>query len=87
MKRKCTKEDKIEAVLTTVVKEVVSAQQQSDENFLELEEKRMRFEADKKEEHEFQLRFMSHLATLLLMLPQLVRTVPIDHFMATSSYP
>lgn len=61
-KRKRTKEEKIEAVLTSVVKEVVDAQQQSDRMFLELEEKRMKFEADqRKQEHEFQLQMMSML--------------------------
>ena len=61
-KRKHTKDEKIEAVMKSVVKEVVDAQHQSDTKFLELEEKRMKFEAEqRKEEHEFQLRLMSML--------------------------
>ena len=52
----------MESVITSVVKEVVSAQQQNDENFLELEGKKKKFEAEqKKEEREFQLRLMSML--------------------------
>lgn len=61
-KRKRTKEEKIEAMLTTVVKEVVDAQQQSDKMFIEMDEKRMKFEAEqRKEEREFQLQMMSML--------------------------
>ena len=61
-RRKRTRDEKIEAVLTTVVKEVVDAQQQSDRMFLEMEEKRMKFEADqRKQEREFQLQMMSML--------------------------
>ena len=61
-KRKRTKDEKIEAVMKSVVKEVVDAQHQSDTKFLELEEKRMKFEAEqRKEEREFQLRLMSML--------------------------
>ena len=61
-KRKRTKDEKIEAVMTKVVKEVVDAQKQSDKMFLEMEEKRMKYEADqRKEEREFQLRMMSML--------------------------
>ena len=55
-KRKRAKDEKMEAVMKNVVKEVVDAQHQSDMKFLELEEKRMKFEAQqRKEEHEFQL--------------------------------
>lgn len=61
-KRKRTKDDRIEAILTNVVKEVVDAQAHSDGKFLELEEKRMKFEAEqRKEEREFQFRMMSML--------------------------
>ena len=61
-KRKRTKDEKIEAVMTKVVKEVVDAQKQSDKMFLEMEEKRMKYEADqRKEERKFQLRMMSML--------------------------
>ena len=49
----------MEAVMKNVVKEVVDAQHQSDMKFLELEEKRMKFETEqRKEEHEFQLWLM-----------------------------
>ena len=48
--------------MTKIVKEVVDAQKQSDKMFLEMEEKRMKYEADqRKEEREFQLRMMSML--------------------------
>ena len=47
-KRKRTKDEKIEAVMTKVVKEVVDAQKQSDKMFLEMEEKRMKYEADQR---------------------------------------
>ena len=56
---KKTKE-KIESVMKNVVKDVVEAQQRSDEMFLKMEEKRMQYEADqKKQEREFQLQMMS----------------------------
>ena len=42
-----------------VVKDVVDAQQKSDEIFLAMEEKRMKFEAEqRKQEQEFQLQMM-----------------------------
>ena len=45
-----------------VVKQVVDAQSASDKMFLDLEEKRMKFEAEqRKEERDFQLRMMSML--------------------------
>ena len=57
---KKTKEEKIESVMKNVVKDVVEAQQRSDEMFLKMEEKRMQYEADqKKQEREFQLQMMS----------------------------
>ena len=53
-------EEKIESVMKNVVKDVVEAQQRSDEMFLKMEEKRMQYEADqKKQEREFQLQMMS----------------------------
>ena len=61
-KRKRTREDRVEAVMASVVKEVVNAQKKSDKLFLEVEEKRMKFEAEvKHEEREFQLRWLSIL--------------------------
>ena len=45
---KKTKEEKIESVMKNVVKDVVKAQQRSDEMFLKMEEKRMQYEADQK---------------------------------------
>ena len=61
-KKKRTRDERIEGALRTVVKDVVEAQQKSDQMFLEWEEKRMRFEAEqRKEEREFQLRMMSML--------------------------
>ena len=57
---KKTKEEKTESVMKNVVKDVVEAQQRSDEMFLKMEEKRMQYEADqKKQEREFQLQMMS----------------------------
>ena len=59
---KKTKEDRMEMAMTAVVKEVVDSQQKSDKMFLELEEKRMKFEAEqKKEEREFQMKMMTML--------------------------
>ena len=46
-KRKQTKEDKVEAIMTSVVKEIVTVQKESD-NFLEHEEKRMKVEAEQR---------------------------------------
>ena len=61
-KRKRSREDKVEAVMASVVKEMVNAQKESDKLFMELEERRMKFEAEqKREEREFQLRWMSML--------------------------
>ena len=45
--------------MKNVVKEVVDAQERSDEKFLELEEKRMKFK--KREEREFQMQMMTML--------------------------
>ena len=46
--------------MKNVVKDVVEAQQRSDEMFFKMEEKRMQYEADqKKQEREFQLQMMS----------------------------
>ena len=56
-KRKRSREDRVEAVMASVVKEVVNAQKESDKLFLEVEEKMMKFEAElKREERVFQLR-------------------------------
>ena len=61
-KRKLSREDRVEAVMASVVKEVVNAQKESDKLFLEVEEKRMKFEAElKREERVFQLRWISIL--------------------------
>ena len=61
-KRKRTKDEKIEAIMTSVVKEVVNSQRESDKLFFEVEEKRMKYEAEqRKEERDFQLRMMSML--------------------------
>ena len=61
-KRKRTKDEKIEAIMKNVVKEVIDAQHQSDMKFMELEEKRMKYEAEqRKEERKFQLHMMSML--------------------------
>ena len=57
-----TKVDKFEAMLTSVVKEVVDAQALSNVKFLELEEKRIKSEAEqKREEREYQFCIMSML--------------------------
>ena len=54
-KRKRSKEDKIESIMSSVVKEVVTAQQESDKIFLAHEEKRMKFEAEQRQsKREFQ---------------------------------
>ena len=45
-KRKRSKEDKLESIMSSVVKEVVTAQQESDKIFPAHEEKRMKFEAE-----------------------------------------
>ena len=48
--------------MTSVVKEVVNSQRESDKMFLEMEEKRMKYEAEqRKEECDFQSRTMSML--------------------------
>ena len=48
--------------MTSVVKEVVNSQRESDKMFLEMEEKRMKYEAEqRKEERDFQLLMMSML--------------------------
>ena len=48
--------------MTSVVKEVVNSQRESDKIFLEMEEKRMKYEAEqRKEECDFQSRMMSVL--------------------------
>ena len=61
-KRKRTKDEKIESIMMNVVKEVVNSQKESDRILMEMEEKRMKYEAEqKKEEQEFQLRMMSML--------------------------
>ena len=61
-KRKRTKDEKIEAIMISMVKEVVNSQRGSDKFFFEMEEKRMKYEAEqRKEEHDFQLRMMSML--------------------------
>ena len=61
-KRNVQKMRRIEAIMTSVVKEVVNSQRESDKMFLEMEEKRMKYEAEqRKEEHDFQLRMMSML--------------------------
>ena len=50
----------MEFVMKKVVKDVVDAQQKSDEMFLAMEEKCMKFEAEqRKQEREFQLQMMS----------------------------
>lgn len=47
-KRSCTKDKKIETIMTKVVKQVVDAQNASSKMFLDLEEKRMKFEAEQR---------------------------------------
>ena len=48
--------------MTSVVKEVVNSQRESDKMFLEMEEKRMKYEAEqRKEERDFQSRMRSVL--------------------------
>ena len=48
--------------MTSVVKEVVNSQRESDKMFLEMEEMRMKYEAEqRKEECDFQLQMMSML--------------------------
>ena len=59
-KRKCSKEDKIEAIMTSVVNGVINAQQKSDKIYLEHEERRMKFEAEQRR-RQFQLCMMSML--------------------------
>ena len=59
-KRKRSKEDEIESIMSSVVKEVVTAQQESDKIFLAREEKQMKFEAEQRQsKRDFQLRMMS----------------------------
>ena len=61
-KRKHSKEDKIEFIMSFVVKEVVTAQRESDKIFLAHEEKRMKFETERRQsERYFQFRMMSML--------------------------
>lgn len=52
-KRKRTKDEKMEAIFTGVVKEMVEAQRESDKMFAELEEKRMKHEANQKKNASF----------------------------------
>ena len=48
--------------MTSIVKEVIDAQKESDRMFLEMEEKRLKHEADQRQgECDFQLRMMSML--------------------------
>ena len=52
----------MESAMTAMVKQVIDSQQKSDKMFLDMEEKRMKYEADqKKEEREFQMRMMTML--------------------------
>ena len=81
-KRKRSKEDKIESIMSSVVKEVVTAQQESDKIFLAHEEKRMKFEAEQRQsERDFQLRMMS-----LLFGPQ-SRGTPTPQYSPTPPLP
>ena len=58
-KRK-TRDKKITAAITSIVMEVIGAQQKSDQLFIELEEKQMKYEAEQKQqERQFQLWMMS----------------------------
>ena len=61
-RKKRSREDRVQEVMVSVVKEMVNAQKESEKLFMELEEKRMKFEVEqKREEREFQLRWMSML--------------------------
>ena len=52
--------DRIKAAMTKVMKQAVDAQSANDRMFLDLEEKRMKFQAEQRqEERELQLRMMS----------------------------
>lgn len=65
--KKMVCEDKIEQMMKGVVQQILASQETSDRNFLELEEKRLKFEEhmvekeqqQKREEREFQLKMMS----------------------------
>jgi len=61
-KRIRTRDDKIDDMMKNVVSAVVDAQKESDKMYLEMEEKRMKYEAEqRREEREFQLKVMSLL--------------------------
>ena len=61
-KRKYTNDESREAMMVNMMKEVISSQKESKQIFLEMEEKRLKYEAEqRKEDREFQLRMMSTL--------------------------
>ena len=61
-KRKYSNNERREAMMVNMIKEVIGSQKESKLLFLEMEEKRLKYEAEqRKEEREFQLRMMSTL--------------------------
>ena len=82
-KRKRSREDRVEAVMASVVKEVMNAQKESDKLFLEVEEKRMKFVAEmKREEREFQLR--CYLSCLVAKVVALLHPISPLHLSLTN---
>ena len=59
--RKRKHEDKTEKIVSTLVGKILDAQIKTDRNLIELEEKRMKFkQQQRQEEREFQLRLFAH---------------------------
>ena len=57
-KRKRSKGEVVEDVMSKVMKTVTEGLRESDKMFLDMEEKRMKFEEQKREERKFQLQMM-----------------------------
>lgn len=60
-KRKRSKGEVVEDVMSKVMKTVTEGLRESDKMFLDMEEKRMKFEEQKREERKFQLQMMQIL--------------------------
>ena len=54
-KRKRSREDKIESIMSSVVKKVVTAQRESDKIFLAHEKKRLKFESEQRQSERFSI--------------------------------
>ena len=66
-KRKLTKDEKIEAIMTSMVIEVVNSQRESNKLFFEMEEKRMNFtNVMKHTAHSNYIRYIFNIHVILL---------------------